>query len=59
MLLTYIHICEVIRIKILHFESRNVENEYQNRNAIFIFGKKILNTKSVTKILQLFKCPAH
>jgi hypothetical protein len=63
MLLTYIHICEAIRIKILHFESRNVENEGQNRNAIFIFGrKKILNIKFVTEILDLpclFECPAH
>jgi hypothetical protein len=53
MSLTYIHICEVIMIKILHFESKNVENEGQNRNAIFIFGKKILNIKFVTEILEL------
>jgi hypothetical protein len=62
MLLTYIHTCEAIRIKILHFESKNIENEGQNRNVIFIFWKKILNIKFVTEILELpclFECPAH
>jgi hypothetical protein len=54
MLLIYIHICEAIRIKILHFESKNIESEGQNRNSIFIFFKKKSLLKFVTEILELF-----